>query len=266
MTMTPTASLPPRAIASAAAFSPRPRPDAPMRLFCLPYAGGAASLFRDWPGRLRTPVEVVAVEPPGRGARFGEPALGDAHRLADALAEALLPWLDRPFALFGHSNGALMAFEIAHRLRDRGHLPALFFASAKNAPGLVDERSPLHALPRAAFLDALRERGGTPPEFFEHPDLVELYLPVLRADFSLSETYRYRRREPLATTLVTVAGRDDPCMGEDALLGWRREFHGPVSHHRIDGGHFFIDTHLDALAALIDAHLATALAAATARG
>lgn len=266
MPMFPNAPFSPRACTPAAAFAPQPRPDAPMRLFCLPYAGGAASLFQQWPSRLRAQVEVVAVEPPGRGARFGEPAFVDAHRLADALADALMPWLDRPFAIFGHSNGALMAFEIAHRLRDRGHLPALFFASAKNAPALIDEQPALHALPRAGFLDALRERGGTPPEFFEHPDLVELYLPVLRADFSLSETYRYRQREPLATTLVTVAGSADPCMGEDALLGWRHEFQGPASHHRVDGGHFFIDTHPEALTDLIDAHLATALAAVTARG
>ena len=235
-------------------FAPRPLASSRMRLFCLPYAGGSAAVFRGWPARLHPDIELVCVDPPGRGRRFAEAPLSDAASLADQLAEELAPWLDRPFALFGHSNGALVAFELARRLHGRQRTPQAFIASAKNAPSLLTESS-LHALPAPALLEALRRLGGAPAAFFDTPELIELMLPVLRADIALGETYRYRAGTPLPMPLITLGGSRDPCLRGPAIEAWRREFRGPAIHREIEGDHFFIDQRPEAVIAVLNEHL-----------
>src|SRR5947209_14514516 len=148
-----------------------PRPAARRRLFCLAHAGGGAALFRGWGERLPGSVEVVAVQPPGREGRFREPPFTDWRPLVAELADAIRPLLDKPFALFGHSLGALLAYELARRLRDLGgKQPDHLFAAALAAPHLPNRREPTHTYADADFRESLRRRGGTPPAVLGHAE------------------------------------------------------------------------------------------------
>jgi medium-chain acyl-[acyl-carrier-protein] hydrolase len=224
-------------------FAPAPRLHAPFRLFCLPYAGGSSTTYLNWAHELDLRVELVCVDLPGRGRRFDEVPIDRLDRLVEQLCGELLPWLDRPFCLFGHSNGALVAFELARRLQQVGSCPEIFFASAKNAPSLVDEQDGLHTLSDAELIEELRDDGATPTEFFKTPELLELFLPVLRADFALSGTYQYQAAEPIAGNLVMLGGAEDECMNAVDREAWSREFTGRKRWQQLPGGHFFIKEH-----------------------
>ncbi len=175
--------------------SPKPNPQASLRLFCFPYVGGGALIFRTWPNSLPATAEVCPVELPGRGTRLKETPFTRLLPLVQALAQALLPHLDKPFAFFGHSMGALISFELTRQLRRLyGLVPLHLFVSAHRAPQLPDPDPPIHTLPEAEFMEELRCLNGTPKEVLEQPELMELMLPILRADFALCETYIYAKR------------------------------------------------------------------------
>jgi medium-chain acyl-[acyl-carrier-protein] hydrolase len=245
------------------AHAPTPRPHAVLRLFCFPYAGGSSLNFAAWPARLPPEVELVCIDPPGRRTLVRSRAFDRLPPLVDAVCNAMLPWLDRPYALFGHSNGALTAFEVGRRLAGAGRPPALFIASAKAAPSRIAEES-LHLLSDTEFLDVLRGMGGTPDVFFRSPELQQLLLPMLRADFALSETYEYRPAARIACRLALFGGRDDNCMGPEDRQAWAREFEGAVAWQLLDGGHFFMDTHPHALLEALGAELAQCIDSASA--
>jgi medium-chain acyl-[acyl-carrier-protein] hydrolase len=237
------APLPPPSAVRDGIFAPRPRPAAVCRLMCLPFAGGSASTYVGWAGLLDARVELVCIDPPGRGTRFNDAPIGNARLLAERLARDLHPWLDKPFCLFGHSNGALAAFEVARRLRDLGHEPLGFFASAKTAPARVAERSHWHVMPDEQLLAAVRAVGQDKQRFLQHGEAVALFLRALRADLALSETYRPSSAAPLASHLVTLRGTEDDCMTGPDLNAWAAEFTGRVRHCELPGAHFFIDDH-----------------------
>jgi medium-chain acyl-[acyl-carrier-protein] hydrolase len=231
-------------------------------LFCLPFAGGGASMFREWPAGLPAGIEVCPVLLPGREGRFGEPAIGDLDALVDPLLEGLLPHLEGPFALFGHSMGGLIAFEVADRLRRRGVTPAWFFASGVRAPHLPRRPDPRYTLPDDQFLAAVRQLNGTPPELLDNPEIMSLMLPTLRTDFQLAETYRYRARPPLECPVATFGGRDDPEVPREDLEAWRQQAAGHFEMHLLPGDHFFITPFRDEVLALIGQRLAEATAGA----
>jgi medium-chain acyl-[acyl-carrier-protein] hydrolase len=226
-------------------FAPRPRPQAQCRLLCLPFAGGGASTYVGWAPALESYLELVCIDPPGRGTRFGDAPIGDARRLAERLACDLAPWLDKPIALFGHSNGALVAFELARRLQQAGCAPLGFFASAKGAPSRLNERSTWHVMSDEQLLGAMRVavRDKETLDQARDPEAVAMFLRALRADLSLSETYRPSPGEPLSSHLATFRGTEDIAMSEEDLEAWRTEFTGQVRHLDFPGGHFFIDDH-----------------------
>ena len=176
-----------------------PRPNAELALLCLPYAGGGASLFRDWSKDLPPAVEVRALQPPGREERLLEEPFDSVGALADALAEVVAPELDRPWAVFGHSMGALTAFELVRRLRERGvPTPVHFFASAFRAPQLACPVPTIHELPADEFLTELNRRyDAVPAAAMESAELLELFLPGLRADVAICDTYAYTAGPPL---------------------------------------------------------------------
>lgn len=237
-------------------FSPQPRPKATFRLFCLPYAGGSSVTFMDWHHWLPADIELVCIDPPGRGARIGDRPIFEVPQLVDQLVDEIQSWLDRPFGLFGHSNGALVAFELARRLQTLGCSPEIVFASAKAAPALIQEPAALHRLSDADFIAELRDGGGTPEEFFDSPELIELFLPVLRADFALSETYRYVPGASLDADLVLLSGTSDSCMTAADQAAWAREFGGQVRKHEVAGGHFFVDEQPDHVTAILAREIA----------
>ena len=170
----------------------KPNPRARLRLLCFPYAGGGVSVFRAWPDLLPAEIEVWAIQLPGHDGRLREPIPAELQTLALAAADGLGPALDTPFACFGHSMGALLAFEFARQLRHRGLAgPTQLFVSARRAPQLPRTDAPLHTLPEGPFIEMLRQRyNGIPAAILAEPELLQLFLPMLRADFKLIETYQ----------------------------------------------------------------------------
>jgi medium-chain acyl-[acyl-carrier-protein] hydrolase len=231
---------------------PRPQPRARLRLFCLPHAGGGASAFRGWADVLPAEVEVCLVQLPGRENRIGEPAFERMEPLVEALTGAMDEFLDRPFAFFGHSNGALIGFEVARTLRARSRPgPVHVFPSGRRAPDLPADRPPIHALPQAEFLAELQELGGLPAQLLEHRELLEMIVPTLRADVSIHETYAFGEQPPLACPATAYGGVADPRVSRAQLEAWARHFAGPFTLRMFPGGHFYLhddrDTVLRAL-------------------
>lgn len=221
----------------------RPRTDPALRLVCLPYAGGGSGAFRTWPDCLPHWVEVCAVILPGREERFREPPIEDLRNLVEALAEALLPLLDRSFAVFGHSMGALIGFELVRCLRrQQAPVPAVLFVSGASAPNMRALGPAIHQLPEDAFLRELARLNGTPPELLQNRELMRLLLPTLRADFKLHDEYVYTPDAPLGCPIVACGGRHDPDVTEGQLRGWQDQTGVAFSMRMFHGDHFFLQT------------------------
>jgi medium-chain acyl-[acyl-carrier-protein] hydrolase len=182
-------------------------------------------------------IELCAIQLPGREQRFAEPCFDRLDPLLDALMPVLNPWLDRPFVLFGHSLGALVAFELARRLADVP--PAGVVASAFRAPHLPAERA-LSGLPDAEFVAEIARLGGTPPELLGDAELMEAMLPALRADFALAESYRHEPGMRLAAPIVAMGGAADPWVGAEALGDWAAHTGAGFRLRLFRGGHFYL--------------------------
>jgi medium-chain acyl-[acyl-carrier-protein] hydrolase len=219
-----------------------PNPSATLRLFCFPYAGGGSAIFRGWPRQLPEEVEVVSALLPGREGRFREPPLDRVGDVIDAAAENILPWLDRPFAFFGHSMGALVSFELARRLRrDYGREPEHLFVSGRPAPQLPEEDPPIYDLPEPEFVAELERLNGTPREVLAHAELLGLVVPLLRADFAVCQTYAYLPAPPLGCPITAFGGLQDPDVRRETLEAWREQSRAGCALHMLPGDHFFIN-------------------------
>jgi surfactin synthase thioesterase subunit/GNAT superfamily N-acetyltransferase len=217
-----------------------PRPEARLRLFCLPYAGGDGAVFSAWPAGLPASVEVCPILLPGRAGRIAEPLVGNMTLLVAAVAKGLADWTDRPFALFGHSTGALVAFELARRLEQEGRAPAGLFVSGCGAPQLPPGRpGRIHDLPAAEFLEQLRALGGTPDAMLADPELRDLMLPILRADFRLTETYRYEPGVPLRCPITAFTGVQDRFVSRRSAEAWRDQTTGAFDLRMLPSDHLF---------------------------
>jgi surfactin synthase thioesterase subunit len=228
-----------------------------MRLFCLPHAGGGATAFRTWNAALPPSVQVCPVLLPGRETRRSEPAYHDFSELADAIARELQPWLDIPYAVFGHSMGSLLAFEWVRRLRREGRpMPVWLFLSGRRAPDSAPDGSPLlHPLPDPEFLERLTALyQGIPQEILREPELMDLFLPILRADIAVVESYRFQEDDPLDCPLTVFAGSKDASVNWDQLLAWNRQTRGRFAAEILPGGHFYLH---DPLLQTISATLAS---------
>lgn len=222
-------------------FRANPRPDAELRLICFPYAGGSAHIFKGWDAFLPTEIEVCAVQLPGRGQRITEPPIDTLSRLTPQLADALLPYMDRPFAFFGHSMGALISFELVRTLRRQGApLPRHLFVSARHAPHLPSARTPIHHLPDARFMAELEHYKGTPSAVLQNRELMELFLPALRADFTISERYAYVTEQPLAVPISALGGVQDELVTRASLAAWCEHTAGSFSSRLFPGDHFYL--------------------------
>jgi medium-chain acyl-[acyl-carrier-protein] hydrolase len=212
-----------------------------LRLFCFPHAGGGAIAYREWADHLPATMHVVSVELPGRGARLRDMPLVSLPTLIDELADAIRPLLDIPFAFFGHSMGALIAFELARRLRHRRYPdPHLLIASGRRAPQLPDTEPATYNLPRDEFIAELHRINGTPKEVLEHAELMELMLPLLRADFQLIQTYQYLADDPLDCPITAFGGSQDFDVTRDLLLPWEEQTRSCFALRMLPGGHFFL--------------------------
>jgi medium-chain acyl-[acyl-carrier-protein] hydrolase len=214
-----------------------------VRLFCFPYAGGGASAFRAWPTHLGVGIEVCAVQLPGRETRIREAPFDRLSALTPVLAEGLLPHLRPPFAFFGHSMGALIAFEVARWLRANGApQPGALLVAGHAAPHLESPRPKLHRLPDAEFISELRRYRGTPEVVLQSRELLDIFLPTLRADFALFETYRHEQGAPLSYTISAFGGRFDGEVGVYELEAWREHTSAAFRVRYFPGDHFFVHT------------------------
>jgi medium-chain acyl-[acyl-carrier-protein] hydrolase len=216
-------------------------PKAAMRLYCFPHAGGAAHAFEEWQKELPTSIEVAAIELRGRGRRFDERLVLDFDRHVDEAAQSIGEHSDMPAAYFGHSMGAVLAFEVIRRLRAAGKpRPLGLFVSAHRAPQLPDRTPTLHMLEDAALLERLRDWSGTSDAILKNPALSSIFLPILRADLTAASRYRYESGPPLDCPIVAYAGTQDSEASIDEVRAWRTQTSADFSLHVYSGGHFFI--------------------------
>jgi medium-chain acyl-[acyl-carrier-protein] hydrolase len=229
---------------------------AQIRLFCFPYAGLGASAFRRWNGLFDAEIDVCAVELPGRETRQPEPLMRSMDAIVDAALAALAPYAERPFALFGYSMGALIAFELARRLGANPFLRHLFVA-ARRAPQCAEPLGRIADLDDARFVDAVQSRyGGIPAPVLACPELLELLLPRLRADFEVLESYVYREHEPLPCGISVFGGIDDPTVARAELSAWQTQTAEPgIRLRMLPGGHLFLQEQRSALADAIASDL-----------
>lgn len=213
------------------------------RLICFSYAGGGASAFREWSAGLPTGLEVCAVQLPGRESRLRETALRSVPAVVEGVVEALVPLLDVPFALFGHSMGAVIAAEVARKLEARGEpMPGHLFVSARRPPHLPASETALHGLSDDAFIAEVNRRyGGIPRALLAERELLDLLLPTLRADLTALETFLPRQRPPMAIPVTAFGGSDDAMTPRAHLDAWRDETTAAFRVRIFAGGHFYLD-------------------------
>jgi medium-chain acyl-[acyl-carrier-protein] hydrolase len=216
------------------------------RVFCFPYAGGSAQVYRPWQRDLSGVANLTLVHLPGRGTRFGEPPFQHWRPLVSALADAIVSQLPPVFAFWGYSMGALISFELARELRRRAQPgPMALFVAARRAPQIPDPDPPTFNLPEQEFVTELRRLNGTPRELLDAPEFRQVFLPMIRADFELVETYSYQAEEPLDCPIRAYGGLLDTSVPAVTVNGWKEQTSGAFKLRMISGDHFFLHTSRD---------------------
>jgi surfactin synthase thioesterase subunit len=243
-----------------------PRPRAPIQLFCLPHAGAGAAAYALWPQAVGPDVEVQAFIPPGRERRHAEKPTVDPV----AMAAAISARADRPFALFGHSLGGRLAFEVARDLRRTGRpLPLRLLISGCTPPDegrTGDIYEGLSELDDDRMLERLVRTGNIPDEILAEPDLVAMLLPVFRSDFGWIDTYVYAHEPALPVPISVFAGTADDSAPPERMRGWQAHTASGFVLHTFGGGHFFLAEHLAEVVARVHADLATPVATGESQG
>ncbi|MDJ0287732.1 MULTISPECIES: thioesterase II family protein [Bacillus] len=222
-----------------------------IRLFCFPYAGGGSSLYKKWES---SEVEIVSVQLPGRENRFKECAFSDLETLLECLIEEISPFLDKSFAFFGHSMGALVSFELARKLRkNKMMLPSYLFLSAFSAPSIYKGKG-IHNLDDEALINEIINLNGTPKEIAANTDLMRLFLPLLRSDFSIIDNYKYVSEPKLSVPMMIFGGLEDSIPRSD-LIQWQVETNESFNLTFLPGDHFYIHDEKDNIIDIIDKEL-----------
>jgi surfactin synthase thioesterase subunit len=220
---------------------PQPKLAPAARLICLPYAGGGPATYVPWAKSLPPQVELVALQPPGRGSRMNEAPHARMEPLVAELMRVFPTLTDRPYVLFGHSLGSRVAFEVTLQCQRNGiPLPARFIASGSRAPHLTKRELPIHDLPDAQFVEALRDLDGTPEEILNNSELIQWLLPLLRADFRIADQH-VAPRTVLICPLTVLAGTEDETVSPAEAEAWRDLAAGEFDIRRVTGGHFFVE-------------------------
>lgn len=221
----------------------KPVPGARLRLFCFPYAGGGAMIFRKWAEGLPSTVEIAALRLPGREGRLREEPFTTLADMLKTINEVLQPYLDKPFAFFGHSMGAVIGYEWARMLKaERGLEPVHLFVSGRRAPQFPEDDPHTYALPKPEFIEEIKRLNGTPKEVFDHPELMEMMIPLLRADFSVCQRYEYTPGPPLNCPITAYGGLSDTGVTRETLEGWREHTASTFTLRMLEGDHFFLNS------------------------
>jgi len=232
-----------------------PAPDSRARLVCFPHAGGSATYFFPVSAALAPEFEVLAVQYPGRQDRRSDPFIDTIDKLADRIHEALLPVIKPPFAFFGHSMGASLAFEVARRLEERDDLvPVMVFASGRRAPSRVREEN-VHLRDDAGIAEEMRRLGGTDARMLDEPELLEMFLSATRNDYRAIERYRRGTEARISAPIVVLTATDDPLTTVEEAHSWSEHTGGGAKTHLFDGGHFYLQQHAAAVIDIISADL-----------
>ncbi|MGL5833168.1 MAG: thioesterase II family protein [Waterburya sp.] len=214
-----------------------------LRLFCFPYAGGSSYFFRSWIDYFSKTIEICPIEIPGRGTKIDHELYQRIKPLVKAIAKEMLPYLDQPFAFFGHSMGGLVSFEVARFIRRQYNLePVHLFISGRRAPQSKDLKPTIHNLPEADFLRALRQLNGTPEAVLNNYELREILMPILRADFAVLETYTYTPKAPLNCPISVFGGLQDQEVSIEQLEAWQAQTLNTFALKMLPGDHFFINS------------------------
>ncbi|MFJ2744341.1 thioesterase II family protein [Streptomyces sp. NPDC087440] len=218
----------------------RPRPGAAVNLLCLPHAGGSAGFYRGWADRLPAEIDFHAVQYPGREDRFAETPLSEMDEVADAVTEAIRPLFEKDVILFGHSMGASVAYEVARRCEAQGLAPRLLLVSGRSAPRPAAPRTPRTD---AEIVDEIRDFSSTGSTALDDPELRELLLPMIRADYRLVEGYAPEHPAPVAAPIAVLRGRDDHKVTPEGAAAWSALTTAHCTEHVFDGGHFYLQEH-----------------------
>lgn len=229
------------------------RPDAARRLVCFPHAGGSAPFYLPMSRALRS-AEVHSVQYPGRLDRRGEPCIDNIADLADQVHAALRPELTSDVAFFGHSMGALVAYEVALRMQAEGNAPDVLFASGRRAPSRYREEQ-IHRRDDAGILSEMKRLAGTDARVLGDEELLRMILPAIRGDYTAVETYRSRPGTELGCPIEVLTGDADPVTSADEAQDWAKHTSGPCTVHTYKGGHFFLADHSADIIDLIDRRL-----------
>jgi surfactin synthase thioesterase subunit len=220
---------------------PQPKLAPAARLICLPYAGGSAATYVPWARSLPARVELIALQPPGRGSRMAESPYARMEPLVAELMRVFPMLTDRPYVLFGHSLGSRVAFEVALQCQLQGiALPARLIASGSRAPHLTKRELPIHDLPDAEFVEALRDLDGTPEEILNNSELIQWLLPLLRADFRIADQH-VAPRTAINCPLAVLAGTEDETVSPAEAEAWKELTTGKFDIHWVTGGPFFVE-------------------------
>ncbi|MFJ8888907.1 thioesterase II family protein [Streptomyces sp. NPDC102402] len=230
----------------------RPVEDAAVRLVCFPHAGGSATAYLGFATALAAVgVEVLAVQYPGRQERRAEPFVETVDALVEAVLPELREWTGRPFALFGHSLGATLAYETARRLTELGEEPAHLFLSGRRAP-TVPRTDTAHLLDDRALIARITTLQGTDPVLLQDEELLRMVLPALRNDYGMAGAYRHRAGAPLSVPLTVLTGDSDPNVSVEDARRWSEVAGGPVDLHVLPGGHFFLNDRSETVCHIIE--------------
>ena len=223
----------------------------PVRLFCLPFAGGSYYSYFPLEKHMDSRVRLTPIDLPGHGRRMREPLLGDLNDMCADLYDQIRDQLNTPYALLGHSMGATLGYLLAQKIMDRGApRPVHLFASGRQGPPVPSRQQDIHLLPEPDFIAHLQLYGGIQDAVLRDRELLDLFEPILRADFKALGNYTYREEPPLAVPITVFLGTSDTTTHEEALT-WQAVTRTPMRMHRFPGHHFFIFDHLQDIGRMI---------------
>lgn len=224
-----------------------------LRLICFSYAGGGTSAFREWVDLICDDVEIIVIQMPGRETRFVEPLATNLTDVVQEIAINIAKLSPVPFVFFGHSLGSLIAFEVTRLLVNKNlNTPERLLLSGRRAAHLPLGRPPYHLLDDDALIEKITTLGGTTEEIIANKDLMDLILPIIRADFALHDTYQYKSGQTLNVPIHVFGGEQDIATSVENLSAWQRHSIQPIELNILKGGHFFIDSARQELMQLVN--------------